>query len=412
MSLTGKCGIILACLIDPLSQIISKIIGLKEDDVNAVGFYYSDTMTKQYRTLLFNSWNSNPVSWMKLGCGEDLLFSSPFINKIVYYSYNGNDIQFRASVVKTIATNKSTEDYSQLLLKSAKLSEENLTTGYDLVNAVLGCKNILSCSLLSHQVSITSTPVKISDEDTEAVLEETRKEITNLLATFINLFTTNKSFSFNILHLNTFNPRMILLEDQLISYLIAGFDVGIVSNYALNTIVRDFNQERLGQNKLLPLFTGNKTVTVTDDDLFMTFQFQPGQVEIKPLEDLGIYIKQMISSLEDPCATTINLNDIVSCYNNLVQDTELSKIEYPLKIISKEAILTTSFEDISISVNSKMVPLTMYNGNLTRLTESQLIDVLVYIDSLRDSTGGGDSKFSSLQNKIVHELGSRQKKRY
>lgn len=411
MNLTGQCGIIFVSLIDPLSQIISKITGSK--DINAVGFYYMDAMSKQYRVILYNTYNNSPVSWMKLGCSKDVLSDSPFITKIVYYPYASNDIDFRASVIKTITENKVSDNYSLLLLKCARLLEEkdeNFDTGYTLVNTVLEQKDILLCSL--PPVTITSIPIKPSDEDIEYIVKQSRKEITNLFATFIDLFTTNRSFNLNVLRLNIFNPKLLSLEDQLLSYLTTGFENGIISSYSVNVIIKNLNEERFGHGKLLPLIVGPKDVHITDDDIPCTFQFEPSQINVDPLEDLGIYIKHIVNSLEDPAVTSINLNDIISCYNNLTQNTTLSKIDYPTKIISKEAIITTSNEDISISVNSKTVPLTMFNGNLSRLTDSQLTDILVYIDSLRDNRGSGDSKFSNLQNKIVHELALRHKKRY
>ena len=49
MSLTDKCGIIMAFLTDPLSQIISKISSGKV--YNAIGVYYFVSMTKQNRIL-------------------------------------------------------------------------------------------------------------------------------------------------------------------------------------------------------------------------------------------------------------------------------------------------------------------------------------------------------------------------
>ena len=43
-------------------------------------------------------------------------------------------------------------------------------------------------------------------------------------------------------------------------------------------------------------------------------------------------------------------------------------------------------------------------------TYSELLDVLVYIDSLRAPDGSSDVRFHHLQNDIVHEIGSRKRK--
>lgn len=414
MNLTGKCGIIFACLTDPFSEIVSKIVGLRSTDLNCVGFYYTDAMSGQYRILLYNVYDNKPVCWMKLGCSKDFLFDSPFVIKIVYYEYNGNDIDFRASIIKTISTNKPEPDHVRFLLRNARLLEGEFVTGYTLVSSVLGCKNVNFCSSLSPPVVISSTQVKITDEDVELIVEQTRKEIASLFASFIDLFTTNKSFNANVTRFNIFNPRLLTLEEQLISELILGVENGIVSTPSINNVIRSLNEERLGHAKLLPLLSGSKTITLTEDEISCTFQSGPTEIDLNPLEDLGIYLNELVRSLEDPVVTSINLSDLISCYNNLidgVHGTNLGKISYPTKTISKEAVITTSFEDVSISVNSKAVPLTIYSGNFSRLTESQLMDVLIYIDSLRDSSGNDNSKFAGLQNKIIHELALRRKQR-
>jgi len=423
MTLSGQCGIIEVCLTDPFSQIISKIVGLKDGETNSVGFYYKDVDT--FRILLFNVCNNNPIAWCKLGCSIELLLSSPFFTKIVYYPCFLNEIEFRAAVIQVTSTNIITDDYTPILMKISNTSDEKIATGYTLVKKVLKlCKSLTKdLTKFGNPIVITSQQIKITELDNEHIIKETRKEITKFLACFIELFTNNKSFREKILRCNLSNTVLISLEDELLSYLSSGIENGVISNFAINNIIKKMNDERIGQYQLLPLLTTSKNlaknstknssfknVQVIDDDIPCTFSCVNKQTNTDPLRDLGIYINHIVESISKPQVLTIDLNDLISCYNNSIQGTSLDKIPHLNKIQPKEVIITASKQDIYVpNINSKDVPLTIYNGNLTQLSEAQLLDILVYIDSLRDSSGNGDCKFATLQNKIVHELARKHK---
>src|SRR5437773_1781819 len=83
----GRCGILTACLIDPLSLLISKISGLQENEVNSVGFYYESDLhgTIVHSVLLFNIYDNDPIPWLRVSYTMDLLLASPFVTKITYY---------------------------------------------------------------------------------------------------------------------------------------------------------------------------------------------------------------------------------------------------------------------------------------------------------------------------------------
>lgn len=346
---------------------------------------------------------------MKLGCSQESLFSSPFVTRVSEYAYLGNETEFRANIVKTLAEVKGEDEYALLLLKAARLSEEELMTGYTLVSTVLECDSLASCSLLEAPVSFSAAPVKPSDQDFDFIVNETRKELTLFLAAFVNLFTSNRAFNTAVLRLNIFNPVLLKLEDELVDYLKSGIKVGMLSTLQANTLIRALNEERLGHTRLLPFFEGGTTVKVIEDDIPCTIQTQPHQFDIDPLKEMKMFLEEITSTLEDSTVTVVDINNLITCFNNLCKGTAVSPVSQVKKVLSKQAVLTTTDQDISVLVNSKLVPLTMYSGNFSRLTESQLTDILVYIDSLRDHTGSGDSKFAALQNKVVHELALRRK---
>ena len=58
-------------------------------------------------------------------------------------------------------------------------------------------------------------------------------------------------------------------------------------------------------------------------------------------------------------------------------------------------------------MNNKILMIPMINANLKLLSEEQLMDILIYLDSLRTSDGTGDTRFSHLQNEITYELSKR-----
>ena len=82
-----SCGIIKACLIDPLSLLINKILRLEENDINAVGYYYEEKYQdkNKCKVILYNIYDNELVSWMKTSYTMDLLIVSPYVNKIIFY---------------------------------------------------------------------------------------------------------------------------------------------------------------------------------------------------------------------------------------------------------------------------------------------------------------------------------------
>jgi hypothetical protein len=482
-----KCGIITTCLTDPLSQLINKIMGLHEDDPNAIGFYYEAELhgVNRCTVILFNIYDNDPIPWLRLGYTMDLLLASPFVTKITYYpiattpsdssssllsratmskGINGNKMSkkledmFRAVVVDTISTNaKAIHDknisYTALLLKIAGITGEDadrltskIITGYSLVNRVLltlmGIKSvdftkisssIIPTPLLKKPISIISPRENGNENDIKYIIEESRREITKLVAIFVDLFTTHDIFRANILATRssitltnkssspTNLDRLFVRENELVSHIVGGLQNGIISNTTLNDIIKDLSNERfsLGNYQSLPTsINPSKTIQVTSDNIMCTFQQPQSQTNIDPLRDLGIYITHLIDSFDNPEPLTINLGEILNIYNNAIKGTNLPKIPIPhidTHTLSRQSIVIIP-GDIDreglLNNENRIIPsvaIPMYNGNLTSLSESQLLDILVYIDSLRDSDGTSDTRFANLQNEITHEIARRRK---
>jgi hypothetical protein len=652
-----RCGIMTACLTDPLSQLINKIVGLSDDDPNAVGFYYETDLCGDNKCIvfLFNTYDNDPIPWIKTEYTMDLLLSSPFITKIIYYplstegidsssslffretmSYgnstckdvktffhpfvNGLEEMFRKTVLETIDVNsKEVNDkngsYMSLLLREIDIIDKNaymfdgrIITGYSLVNNVLftlmGIKhgdhvkissNVVPCPLLKKSVSFMIPHKNASESDINYVIEESRCEITKLMAVSVDLFTTNHVFRSNVLSMRFNGKRCVEIdsksfpialdslfsrESELVAYVVGCLQNGIINNGILNDIIRDLGNERfklvnqiprypksvLGNYQSLPIsINPREHICVMTDAMMCTFQ--QTQINTDPLRNLGVYISNIADSINKPGIITINLEEMITAYNNAIEGTNLPEIstyhnshqsgsQYSRKNIiseintfnmnnvsgnkyamSRQAIiaipckedkvlsnyemeallpftadLTTGCNkvasredslnlrsigkicdilgnsnikdvekmpsfwgsncDISDSrfteildkenkvlsagnillqdattadslnpqqiqrildilgneggtdapVNSKYIQIPVYEdkenkilstgnilGNLSMLSEEQLLDILVYIDSLRDTDGTGNTRFANFQNEITYELARRRK---
>lgn len=467
-NLHERCGIITASLCDPLSLLINKIMGLKEDDPNAVGFYYEASIhgVNKYTVTLFNIYDNDPIPWLRLGYTMDLLLASPFVTRLTFYplltnrsenegpllsratmSYNkrNNRLEemFRVIVIETISNNATSIhdkhiSYTSLLLKLAGIANEEtdtltskLITGYSLINRVLLSlmkireldltkisSSIIPCPLLRKPVSICAPRENANEGEIRFVIEESRREITKLVAIFVDLYTSHELFRNNILSLRTSGrlptnfDGLMSRETELVSHIVGGLQSGILSNGTLNDIIRDLGNERinLGVNQPLPLsIKPNKKVQITDDSISCTFQQVTQPVNTNPLRDLGIYLEHIVDSFHTSDNLTINLHQMITAYNNAINGTDIPKISLPQTgaVTSRSgAVILPDYEDLYN--DSQMIVIPMCNGNLTSLSDTQLTDLLVYIDSLRDSDGGTSIRFANLQNDITHELARRR----
>jgi len=462
--LYDQCGIITACLIDPLSQLISKICGLKYDEPNAVGFYYETEINsvKKHSVILFNIYDNDAIPWLRLGYTMDLLLVSPFVSKITFYplitsTQKRVSEKFRLTVIEIIGSNgKSIQDkyisYTCLLMKIGGIAGDDfdrvnstLITGYSLVNRSLLSMmriresdptkistSIIPSPLLNKPITISASRDNPNDSEIKFVTEESRREITKLLAIFLDLFTSHDLFRSNILStrshskfsLSSLDP-LFLHENYLISHILGSLESGIFSIGTLNDIISDINSERLALGHQHPLPTTLKTrdtIIVTSDSLSCTFQQSSIPIINDPLRDLGSYLTHIVDSFNNPDVLTINLGCIITAYNNTIKGTNLQEISMVNltdgKLKSRQVTITIpgdpskSIDLIDGKSKQHMVSLAMNNNNLTTIPDEQLVDILVYIDSLRDSNGSTDVRFINLQNDITHELAHRRHSQY
>lgn len=451
----GKCGILMASLIDPLSEFINKITGI--DGINAIGFYYESNLrgTIKHTVMLFNTYDNDPIPWLRLGIQMDLFLASPFVKKIIFYPINTDQFRdkiFQTLVIETISVNShelhdKNLSYTAMLLHIAGITGNDvdritgrILTGYNLVNRLLcnlmGIKvenfkhedslrtNLISCPLLKPSISISSLSGKISDSDVMYVIEESRREITKLIAVFVDLFTSHVPFRNNILRMNVKSHidliPLFTREEELTSMIVGGLQTGIISNKNLNEIIHDLSNERSKLVSSVPNLSlsinPNKNINIVDESIPCTFQLPLVSQNTEPLRDLGVYINHIVDSFDNPNVLIVNLGGMISSYNDAIRGTNLPKIIIPGvsqgdHTLSRQSIVTipgnSKGGNAEIPITSRSIA--MYNSNLTSLSEEQLLDTLVYIDSLRNTDGTGDTRFANLQNEITHELAQRRK---
>jgi hypothetical protein len=124
---------------------------------------------------------------------------------------------------------------------------------------------------------------------------------------------------------------------------------------------------------------------------------------------LALYLNEVISASNKIQQATA-LQNIITIYNTMIKGTDLMVIKIPEQIrnlLQPETInILNSTPEIINTIICNFHNL--HKTDLTLLSKTQLSDILIYIDSLRNSDGMTDTKFIGLQNEITHELSTRR----
>jgi hypothetical protein len=214
-------------------------------------------------------------------------------------------------------------------------------------------------------------------------------------------------------------------EHRLVSYLVSGLQSGTLNYDHLNETIHNLDTERLKiLNSLVPSGDGInfKTLpTIVDppknlkitNNIVRTLQVHPPNKELKgQVLDLGRYLHSLLVAFDsDLDGPIVDLGKLLFHYDHLAQAMGLPPITHQgSSTLSRKGIVTLSSElPLDLQDEKNKIYLSMIENDFTDLDEKQLIDLLVYIDSLRDSSGQGSNKFTSLQNSIVTELAQRKR---
>ena len=411
----GNAGIITVILTDPLSLLIGKITN-NLHNFNAVGVYYFNSNNST--CMLFNSYDNNPVSWLRLGCSLEKLLTYSFVSKVKIYPLLNRSLEdstskekFQIAVLDMITQNiQNSQSYTDLLL-----SKSDLVTGYTLVNNLLLKLREEDISInINDQLIISpllgAPTVLESDKsnniDNSLILEEIKKELVKLAAAFLDLYMENNYYQEKVLEtkLNAISELKILVE-----HLTGGLSNGILSSRIINEAILALNSSN--ELELIPCWQPVTNITVTTDEIYCSFNpNKDNLLNITELENLGAYLQSLAEN--NSASLTINLGTIINSYNRIVDKMPtIRKIPSIKSNKSYQALVIFSeAEEIKIPLKDKdtEILLPLANANLSSLDEFQLLQALIYIESLRDQNGNNDKRFSSLQNEITHELALRR----
>lgn len=378
----GRFGILTGKLIDPLSEKIDKIMKINENECNTIGFYYINE-SEDYKVFLFDIHDAHPIIWTFPYYTMAKILSSRFINKMTCYpiddkhhntnfqlvsnTQNGNlEENFIYLVTGLTIFHQKKRNYNSLLLKIVGNNEK---LGYNLINKILCSLNktsydnisyingIMKCSLIKNSVSFNAKTF-ISNIDDNNIVILINKEIRRLTNSFVKLLNNHKSFAASI----TVDLSLFSLE--------------------LNE---------------------NKSSKSNNDDQII--------IESLIMKNLGRYLNQIINS-ETKSEQGLAIKNTIITYNNLISDANLPSIEISdkINILLKPDIIfphSSNFDIISTISNNIS---SENKSDLNELSDMQLFDILIYIDSLRDTSGLMDNRFSSVQNEITRELSLRHRK--
>jgi hypothetical protein len=360
----GAYGVITAILLDPFSQLVGHLTN--NDQISAIGFYYVHNHQKII-TLLYNH-DGSPVPWINSETTIESLLQSAHVHKIRCYPLISNYDR-----LKTLILNMNPVQPNYHKLWSNISSDINQEGSFQMGTHII-CKILkeldpdskgLSSSLLRKHISMKSSRKTKSI----FILETSRKSLESLCMTFVDLFMNKNGFRTTIL--NSHKTRLTR-EHKLIANIVCGLEHGILSTATLNDLITNLDPS------FPKIHHPKSTVEITDDALMCTFTDLHG--DLSKLTKLGSYIASLPYD-----ASLINL------YNDLIKDTPLD----PISIPSPSITVKTGKNTIVLSIN---------HPDLTGLSESELKDVLVYIDSLRSSNGVTDTRFVPLQNAILQTL--------
>jgi hypothetical protein len=352
-----KFGIITAHLNDPFAIIIDQLLSIDCNEPNAIGFYYDSNGYKN--VMLFNSYDGKPVKWISDQYTLTKIIASSFVNKITCYPIieNNSHCSFDYAFNKSLSIYPNNNYNSPLETKFI-----NIIQGINVANKFINTDDFSF---------IFSDDVKMGYMLINNVLTLLHKDLSFPID---NSGLLQKGITYN---------NKLLLDDE-------------------NDRIMIICQKQIHKLEEYILQHCHKNNKIIDLSIF------PNKFKLDHLANFHHYLLQIIKS-DNREIQELALKNIIVIFNDIILETEISQIPRPDKITSllraKIILPDKSIDDIfsNISFNSSCC----YQNDLTVLSNEQLLDLLIYIDSLRDSTGLTDIRFAKLQNEITIELAQR-----
>ena len=336
----SRFGIITVRLTDPLSIIIDQLLSIKEEEPNAVGFYF--TINNSKNIALFNSYDGQLVKWISDQYTLTKIIASPFVTKIKCYP-----------LIET----------SSLIINDNTLLEKRFI---DIVQGlIIAAKFSISMSDFSFIFSARS----------DCLINKVLSYLTGEKPEHFTDCSLIKNYS-------SYNKKLLLNYNEEYITDICQNEIDKLKEYLLN---------HCDNRKMIDLSV-----------------FPSSKITSNHLINLHYYLSQIIKC-NNRETQELAFKNIVALFNDIVTETDIPQITIPKEITSflRPKIILSHQSLHELTDNILFNSTCDYQNNLTILSNEQLLDLLIYIDSLRDSTGLTDIRFAKLQNEITFELANR-----
>jgi hypothetical protein len=462
-------GFLTVFLTDPFSQLISRIMGYfpvtdigKEgreqgvsyqghDHVNAMGFYYKDAATNgDIMIKLFYRHDSSSVSWTLPKQTMDKFINSAFTEQIIFYPILQDKIELFLQLIGEVSDRPSSSETIQTLLLAAVQHKVRNTTlshqvsdhstrqtanqgqnGYFFINWLLSCLNragvreigdfvltlptdrLINCTALKKPERLRQES-QASQQEIEFIVENTRGEIAQLLAIFIDLFTYNKEFSKAVLSNKSFSLEALLAEEQrLTEQLNTSLGQRYLDYPMLTEAFERINQIRRGLSVAPLELRSHKhsfIMTVAHNRILPVYSSESGFGEgqilgnrniIKEFGNMLATINQSIEQGETPVVDLLLLNRLwINIKDLKLPEDKTTLMNGPIaQSGSHNAVIQTSGTEV---IPTGKILLPARGANLTNLNTEQLEEALEQLDVIKDY------HFLELQGEIIKELATRQ----
>jgi hypothetical protein len=255
-------------------------------------------------------------------------------------------------------------------------------------------------------IKTTKNPDNIVRNELQSIVDLTKDDITKILSIFADLYISNEHFRNSLYDIWNKECQLVITGNNIADNLLAYFDSKMSDESENTELVNECKKYKnlLSSSKINQI----KCSTCGEEDI-------NANVNINSLMSLGYGLKKLIENKEPD--TPVDLTAIITDYNQCIKNTNLPQLAITSAISKRiNLICTSTIDDLlndtkcsadSDEANNTKFIVTMLGTNLETLTNQQLYDLLIYLDSLRSSDGTYNNRFIGLQNKITSELSER-----
>ena len=375
----GRFGILTCNLTDPLSLLMNKIAISYDNKYNSVGFYYIND-DGDYNITLFDLYDCYHIKWSVSHCLMSHFISSLYVIKIDFYSFDKDSRYEFPSIYNDIL--KPNKDHVR-----NKLEEKFI--------------NIISGLLLSHNYERNYHNCLINIVNNNKRGDEL---INKILLLLLDNYDINNHFTRSIKNSLSYDIKKCINCINIVDN-----DFENIMNDEILKLKECFTKVYTNHKILLDIDISIFSIKKesTEDQLHQMDELLIKRIDIK---NLGYWLNQLIisnSKLEQNLAA----RNMITIYNNLIIKSDIEGINTSKEIniiLNPDLIFDESSPEKIISIIRSNIN-TENKTDLSVLSYIQLFDVLIYVDSLRDSSGFSDNRFSGVQNLITKELNYRSK---